>query len=133
MERLEDMYYNSYTEEQIEQGIAKLYYDIQQYKQKALKPKKVMKQTFKYLPVEKQIFIRNLMFDGHKVYEISKKYNIKVSCLIRLSKEANTTSSTLIIGYKTDPYATEQEMIDGFIIPTYESLSESEKEIYNLI
>jgi len=133
MERLEDMYYNSYTDEQIEQGIAQLMSEIKEYKEKAIKPKKKYRQVFNKLPINKQIFIRNLIFEGHKIYEISKNHNIRISCLINLSKENNIIASTMIIGNKTEEYATEEEMIRGYIPPTYEELSQEEKNIYNLM
>lgn len=133
MERLEDMYHNTYTEEQIEQGIAKLYYDLQQFKLKAKKKPKEKKKAFRNLPVKQQIRIKALLIDGYPIYALSDKERINVVCLMKIKDEVNKVSSSLIFGYKTEPYATEQEMIDGFIIPTYESLSESEKEIYNLI
>lgn len=133
MERLEDMYHNSYTEEQIEQGIAKLYYDLQQFKLKAKKKPKQNKKVFKSLPVREQIRIKSLLLDGYPLYALSDKERIRVVCLMKIKDEVNKVSSSLIFGGKSEPYATEQEMIDGFIIPTYESLSESEKEIYNLI
>jgi hypothetical protein len=133
MERLEDMYHNSYTEEQIEQGIAKLYYDLQQFKLKAKKKPKQNKKVFKNLPVREQIRIKSLLLDGYPLYALSDKERIRVVCLMKIKDEVNKISSSLIFGGKSEPYTTEQEMIDGFVIPTYESLSESEKEIYNLI
>jgi hypothetical protein len=133
MERLEDMYHNSYTEEQIEQGIAKLYYELQQFKLKAKKKPKQNKKVFKNLPVREQIRIKSLLLDGYPLYALSDKERINVVCLMKIKDEVNKISSSLIFGGKSEPYATEQEMIDGFVIPTYESLSESEKEIYNLI
>jgi hypothetical protein len=131
MERLEDMYHNSYTEEQIEQGIAKLYYDLQQFKLKAKKKPKQNKKVFKNLPVREQIRIKSLLLDGYPLYALSDKERIRVVCLMKVKDEVNKVSSSLIFGGKSEPYATEQEMIDGFVIPTYESLSESEKMMYD--
>lgn len=131
MERLEDMYHNSYTEEQIEQGIAKLYYDLQQFKLKAKKKPKQNKKVFKNLPVREQIRIKSLLLDGYPLYALSDKERIRVVCLMKIKDEVNKVSSSLIFGGKSEPYATEQEMIDGFVIPTYESLSESEKMMYD--
>jgi hypothetical protein len=131
MERLEDMYHNSYSEEQIEQGIAKLYYDLQQFKLKAKKKPKQNKKVFKNLPVREQIRIKSLVLDGYPLYALSDKERIRVVCLMKIKDEVNKISSSLIFGGKSEPYATEQEMIDGFVIPTYESLSESEKMMYD--
>jgi len=131
MERLEDMYHNSYSEEQIEQGIAKLYYDLQQFKLKAKKKPKQNKKVFKNLPVREQIRIKSLLLDGYPLYALSDKERIRVVCLMKIKDEVNKISSSLIFGGKSEPYATEQEMIDGFVIPTYESLSESEKMMYD--
>lgn len=131
MERLEDMYHNSYTDEQIEQGIAKLYYDLQQFKLKSKKKPKQKKKTFRNLPVREQIRIKALLLDGYPLYALSEKERINVVCLMKIKDEVNKVSSSLTFGSKTEPYATEQEMIDGFVVPTYESLSESEKIMYN--
>ena len=34
------------------------------------------------------------------------------------------------LGYKNESYLSEEEMIQGYIVPTFNELSESEKEIY---
>lgn len=131
MERLEDMYHNSYTEEQIQQGLERLWNEIEINKSKIRKKPTKTKKAFKYLPIKKQVRIKALVLDGYPLYALSDKERINVSCLMKIKDEVNKVSSTMIIGSKTEPYATEKEMIDGFIIPTYESLSESEKAMYN--
>jgi len=35
------------------------------------------------------------------------------------------------LGCRKETYFTEQELIEGYKVPTYDDLSESEKEIYN--
>jgi len=37
---------------------------------------------------------------------------------------------TVNLGYKNESYLSEEEMIQGYIVPTFNELSESEKEIY---
>lgn len=34
------------------------------------------------------------------------------------------------LGYKNESYLSEEEMIQGYVVPTFNELSESEKEIY---
>ena len=38
--------------------------------------------------------------------------------------------NTVDLGYKNESYLSEEEMIQGYIVPTFNELSESEKEIY---
>ena len=35
------------------------------------------------------------------------------------------------LGFRNETYFTEQELIQGYKVPTYDELSESEKEIFN--
>lgn len=35
------------------------------------------------------------------------------------------------LGFRNETYFSEQELIQGYKVPTYDELSESEKEIYN--
>jgi hypothetical protein len=46
----------------------------------------------------------------------------------RTKKVKNINSVNL--GYKNESYLSEEEMIQGYIVPTFNELSESEKEIY---
>jgi len=38
--------------------------------------------------------------------------------------------NTVDLGYKNESYLSEEEMIQGYVVPTFNELSESEKEIY---
>lgn len=46
----------------------------------------------------------------------------------RTKKVKRITSADL--GYKNESYLSEEEMIQGYVAPTFNELSESEKEIY---
>ena len=38
---------------------------------------------------------------------------------------------SIALGYKNEAYNTEEEMLNGYVAPSYEELSEIEKEMYN--
>jgi YesN/AraC family two-component response regulator len=60
----------------------------------------------------------------------TKVFKCEIQAKIRLEKELAKRSNRAVIGYKTAPYFTEEEMINGFSC-TYEQLSESEKLIHD--
>jgi len=73
----------------------------------------------------------NVLF--YSMYRLKKKYKVSVGYLANLKLENEreyNISSKAVLGSKTAPYATEEEMINGFSC-TYEDLSPSEKSIYN--
>jgi hypothetical protein len=45
------------------------------------------------------------------------------------TKEVENINS-VDLGYKNESYLSEEEMIQGYVVPTFNELSESEKEIY---
>ena len=69
----------------------------------------------------------------YSAYRLKKKYKVSVGYIANLKLENEreyNVSSKAVLGSKTAPYATEEEMINGFSC-TYEQLSESEKSIYD--
>jgi hypothetical protein len=73
----------------------------------------------------------NVMF--YSVYRLKKKYKVSVGYLANLKLENEreyNVSSKAVLGSKTAPYATEEEMINGFTC-TYTDLSPIKKNIYD--
>ena len=88
---------------------------------------------FQNLPLDVQRRIYNLISRGKSLYQIIKLEKVSVSSLHLLFEEIQKPVSRGKIGYRNEAYWTENEMINGYIAPTYEELSESEKLIYNLL
>lgn len=84
------------------------------------------------MPIEVQNRIYNLISRGKTLYQIIKLERVSVSSLHLLFDEIQKPVSRGKIGHRDDAYWTEDEMINGFRIPTYNELSESEKVIYNM-
>jgi len=95
--------------------------------------KKYHTKHFQNLPIEVQNRIYNLISRGKTLYQIIKLEKVSVSSLHLLFDEIQKPVSRGKIGHRDDAYWTEDEMINGFRIPTYNDLSESEKLIYNLL
>ena len=107
--------------------------DISNNVKNSLKSKKNYRNIkFKNLPLSKQLRIREMLRVGYGVYEVMRKEKILISCLIQVQADVERTSSKLMVGSKTEEYATEEEMIAGFQC-SYDDLSEIEKNIYNMI
>lgn len=73
----------------------------------------------------------NVLF--YSAYRLKKKYKVSVGYLANLKLENEreyNISSKAVLGSKTAPYATEDEMINGFSC-TYENLSPIEQKIYD--
>lgn len=90
------------------------------------------KKHFKNLPLDVQNRIYNLISRGKTLYQIIKLEKVSVSSLHLLFEEIQKPVSRGKIGYRDEAYWSENEMINGFRIPTYDELSESEKVIYNM-
>lgn len=88
---------------------------------------------FKNLPLDVQRRIYNLISRGKTLYQIIKLEKVSVSSLHLLFDEIQKPVSRGKIGYRDDAYHTEEFMLNGYQIPTYNELSESEKLIYNLL
>lgn len=95
--------------------------------------KKYHTKHFKNLPIEVQNRIYNLIIRGKTLYQIIKLEKVSVSSLHLLFDEIQKPVSRGKIGHRDDAYWTEEYMINGYQIPTYNELSESEKLIYNLL
>lgn len=87
---------------------------------------------FANLPIEVQNRIYNLISRGKSLYQIIKLEKVSVSSLHLLFEEIQKPVSRGKIGYRNEAYHTEEYMINGYITPTYNELSESEKVIYNM-
>jgi hypothetical protein len=62
----------------------------------------------------------------------SEEYFSKESKLqLEREKSIQLEANRICFGYKNQEYFTEEEMINGYIIPKYEELSPEEKEIYD--
>jgi hypothetical protein len=84
---------------------------------------------FSRLPILQQLRIKDMLRAGYGVYEVMRMEKVLVSCLIQILEEVGKVSSTMKMGNKTETYATEEEMINGFQC-TYNDLSKEEKLIY---
>ena len=103
------------------------------HKQEGTKTKKKYHSNhFKNLPIEAQNRIYNLISRGKTLYQIIKLEKVSVSSLHLLFEEIQKPVSRGKIGYRDEAYYTEEYMINGYIAPTYDELSESEKVIYNM-
>ena len=87
---------------------------------------------FKNLPLENQRRIYNLISRGKTLYQIIKLEKVSVSSLHLLFDEIQKPISRGKIGYRDDAYWSEEFMINGYIAPTYDELSESEKVMFNM-
>ena len=94
--------------------------------------KKYHTKHFQNLPLENQRRIYNLISRGKTLYQIIKLEKVSVSSLHLLFDEIQKPVSRGKIGYRDEAYWTENEMINGYIAPTYDELSESEKVIFNM-
>ena len=90
------------------------------------------KKHFANLPLDVQNRIYNLISRGKTLYQIIKLEKVSVSSLHLLFEEIQKPVSRGKIGHRDEAYHTEEYMINGYIAPTYEELSESEKIIYNM-
>jgi hypothetical protein len=95
--------------------------------------KKYYTKHFKNLPLEVQTRIYNLISRGKTLYQIIKLEKVSVSSLHLLFEDVKKPVSRAKIGHRDESYYTEDYMINGYQIPTYEDLSESEKFIYNTL
>ena len=103
------------------------------HKQEGTKTKKKYHSNhFKNLPIEAQNRIYNLISRGKTLYQIIKLEKVSVSSLHLLFKEIQKPVSRGKIGYRNEAYWSEDFLINGYIAPTYDELSESEKVIYNM-
>ena len=87
---------------------------------------------FQNLPLDVQRRIYNLISRGKTLYQIIKLEKVSVSSLHLLFDEIQKPVSRGKIGYRNEAYHTEEYMINGYIAPTYDELSESEKIIFNM-
>jgi len=88
---------------------------------------------FKNLPLEVQIRIYKLMSGGKTLYQIIKLEKVSISSLHLLFEDVKKPASRAKIGHRNEAYHTEDYMINGYQIPTYDELSESEKFIFNTL
>ena len=91
------------------------------------------KKHFKNLPIDVQNRIYNLISRGKSLYQIIKLEKVSVSSLHLLFEEIQKPVSRGKLGHRDEAYWSEEFMINGYIAPTYDELSESEKLIYNLL
>lgn len=87
---------------------------------------------FQNLPLDVQRRIYNLINRGKSLYQIIKLEKVSVSSLHLLFEEIQKPVSRGKIGHRDEAYHTEDFLINGYIAPTYEELSESEKIIFNM-
>jgi len=95
--------------------------------------KKYHTKHFKNLPLEVQTRIYDLISRGKILYQIIKLEKVSVSSLHLLFEDVKKPVSRAKIGHRDESYYTEDYMINGYQIPTYEDLSESEKFIFNTL
>jgi len=94
--------------------------------------KKYHTKHFQNLPIEVQNRIYNLISRGKTLYQIIKLEKVSVSSLHLLFDEIQKPVSRGKLGYRDEAYYTEEFLINGYQIPTYDELSESEKVIFNM-
>lgn len=97
-----------------------------------MKNKKYYRKDFKRLSYPERLEVIDLINRGFGVYAIVKQVNVSISSLTLLFSDIAKPVSKLKLGYKNDTYQSEEEMIKGYQIPTFEELSESEKTIYSM-
>lgn len=90
------------------------------------------KKHFQNLPIDVHNRIYNLISRGKTLYQIIKLEKVSVSSLHLLFNEIQKPVSRGKIGYRNEAYYTEDYMINGYQIPTYNELSESEKIMFNM-
>jgi hypothetical protein len=90
------------------------------------------KKHFQNLPLDVQKRIYDLISRGKSLYQIIKLESVSISSLHLLFNEIQKPVSRGKIGYRNEAYHTEEYLINGYIAPTYDELSESEKVIYNM-
>lgn len=90
------------------------------------------KKHFANLPLEVQNRIYNLISRGKSLYQIVRLESVSISSLHLLFEEIQKPVSRGKIGYRNEAYWSEEFLINGYIAPTYDELSESEKLIYNM-
>ena len=94
--------------------------------------KKYHTKHFQNLPLEVQRRIYNLISRGKTLYQIIKLEKVSVSSLHLLFNQIQKPVSRGKIGYRDEAYHTEEFMINGYQVPTFEELSESEKVMFNM-
>ena len=94
--------------------------------------KKYHTKHFANLPIDVQKRIYNLISRGKTLYQIIKLEKVSVSSLHLLFNEIQKPVSRGKIGYRDEAYHTEEFMINGYQIPTFDELSESEKVMFNM-
>ena len=90
------------------------------------------KKHFQNLPIDVQNRIYNLISRGKSLYQIIKLEKVSISSLHLLFEEIQKPVSRGKLGHRDEAYWSEEFMINGYIAPTYDELSESEKVIYNM-
>ena len=94
--------------------------------------KKYHTKHFANLPIDVQNRIYNLISRGKTLYQIIKLEKVSVSSLHLLFNEIQKPVSRGKIGHRDEAYHTEDFLINGYIAPTFEELSESEKVMFNM-
>ena len=94
--------------------------------------KKYHTKHFANLPIDVQKRIYNLISRGKTLYQIIKLEKVSVSSLHLLFNEIQKPVSRGKIGHRDEAYHTEEFMINGYQIPTFDELSESEKVMFNM-
>ncbi len=94
--------------------------------------KKYHTKHFQNLPIDVQNRIYNLISRGKSLYQIIKLEKVSVSSLHLLFNEIQKPVSRGKLGHRNEAYHTEDFLINGYIAPTYDELSESEKVMFNM-
>lgn len=84
-----------------------------------------------FVPIDERILIEKDFEGGMSYYDVSRKYDITTALahsILEMYKRMNAVG----LGWKNDTYYNEEEMIQGYQIPTFDELSESEKTIYSM-
>lgn len=84
-----------------------------------------------FVPIDERILIEKDFEVGMSYYDVSRKYDITTALahsILEMYKRMNSVG----LGFKNETYLSEEEMLQGYKIPTFEELSESEKTIYSM-
>lgn len=73
--------------------------------------------------------VNTFLLAGWKLDEIADHFGISRKSLYNYYK-LKYTYKVVTMGYKNETYATEEEMIQGYKVPTFEELSNDEKILY---
>jgi hypothetical protein len=111
--------------------------NVEAYRVKQCPPKREKKLRNRYKEVLQDYTIMKIyrcyLRNGREVtLDNMNITNVVLNQIIIKCKDAEQDKVVSIaLGHKNEAYMTEEEMLNGYVAPSYEELSEIEKEMYN--